>query len=395
MITERLFDKDGFLLSFTACVLACKEEEHGFAVALDRTAFAPQGGGQGSDCGSLDGQTVTEVTEEDRCIWHHVPLPISVGTEVQGQIDRELRYYHLQNHSGEHILSGLIHSRYGYDNVGFHLGSQVTLDVNGVLTEAQIEDLEQEANLMILQNRPISAYYPDRVALASMEYRSKLELTEQVRIVEIEGVDRCACCAPHVDFTGQIGGLRILSAVHYKGGMRLTILCGLSAMAAWRTQSVQVSGVSAALSVPSEQILAGVTRLQGELIAQKQAATRVRMARIEALLSLLHPKGEKAVLFTSEWDGKGLRDLAGAFASEKGCAALVLCPKDPEDRTGGFLFALALPQTVTEGKAFYQALCAAIDCKGGGKPPFFSGSVEQSKETLALLLTQRDWEVFG
>ena len=210
-MTEKLYYLDSHLFTFDATVLACREEKQGYSVVLDRTAFFPEGGGQLADTGTLGPARVLDVHERDGEIRHYTDAPLTVGERVTGQLDAEQRLRRMQDHSGEHILSGLVHNAYGYDNVGFHMGAEcMIIDFSGELSWEQLMELETRANEVVRQNLPLHIWFPVEDELKTLDYRSKLELTENVRIVEIPGVDRCACCAPHVARTGEVGVIKIL-----------------------------------------------------------------------------------------------------------------------------------------------------------------------------------------
>ena len=203
--TEKLYDKDSHRKEFEAMVLSCEEKctadgkKTGYRVVLDRTAFFPEGGGQFGDVGWLDDTEVFDTHEKNGVIYHETKEPLESGQTVKGKLNFEVRFDRMQQHSGEHILSGLVHSLYGYDNVGFHLGAEITtLDFNGELTEEQVRDLELRANRAVFENVPVQVLYPTKEQLKSVNYRSKIEIEGQVRIVSIPGYDICACCAPHV-----------------------------------------------------------------------------------------------------------------------------------------------------------------------------------------------------
>ena len=225
--TVKLYELDSELYEFEARVIACEKREGGYAIELNRTAFFPEGGGQYADPGTLAGLKVLDVQIEDGRILHMTDEPLTVGSTIKGILDAEERFVRMQNHSGEHILCGIAHARWGAENVGFHLGDrEMTMDLDIPLTEEQLAELELAGNRAVWANAAITAEYPDEKALADLPYRSKLDLTDNVRIVTIEGVDACACCAPHVKRPGEIGAIKIVSAIHHKGGMRLWVLCG-------------------------------------------------------------------------------------------------------------------------------------------------------------------------
>lgn len=218
-MTKKLYDLDSHRRDFTAAVLRCDADGERYAVVLDQTLFFPEGGGQPADTGVLGGARVLDVQITQEAIVHYTDAPLTPGAQVRGEIDWPQRFRRMQGHSGEHIISGLIHSEYGLDNVGFHLGQDtITMDYNGELTWPQLMHIEQLANEAVYRNVPIRTEYPSPEQLAQMTYRSKLDLTEDVRIVTVEGYDVCACCAPHVSCTGEIGAIKFTSVMRHRGG---------------------------------------------------------------------------------------------------------------------------------------------------------------------------------
>ena len=237
MDTQRLYDGDSYCRSFEATVVDCRPAQQGYLIALDRTCFFPEGGGQYGDRGTLRPLTggapvsIRHTHEADGALWHEADTPLDPGTPVAGELDWPLRFARMQCHSGEHIASGLFHTLHGLDNVGFHLGDEeMTIDLSGPVTWAEVQEVERRANAVVARDLPVEVCYPDPAQLAGMEYRSKLDLTEHVRIVTIPGVDRCACCAPHVRRTGEVGLIHFLSMQNWKGGVRLRLLCGSRAV---------------------------------------------------------------------------------------------------------------------------------------------------------------------
>lgn len=273
---EKLYYQAPYVKEFEAVVVSCEEIGQGaYEVVLNRTGFYPEGGGQPADVGKLwlqepkegdpDQVQVKDVHEKQGRIVHYIDAPLKTGTRVRGILDWEKRYSNMQQHSGEHLLSGLIHKHYGYDNVGFHMGSEeVTVDVNGILTMEQAKALEREANMLIYANVPVVESYPDPEALHKLEYRSKKELSGQVRIIEIPGGDICACCGTHVLATGEIGMIKITGLMHYKGGVRLSILCGMRALEDYEKKQKAVTEVSNLLSARPGQVAEAVGKLKKE-----------------------------------------------------------------------------------------------------------------------------------
>ena len=229
---EKIYDSSPLTTGFTAGVTSCIPSEGGkYSVTLDRTAFFPGGGGQECDTGYIGGARVASVTESGGEIFHLTDTPFDVGTEVKCSVDREKRLSRMASHTGEHIVSALMHRNFGFSNVGFHMGSgDVTADFDGVIDAAQLAAVEAGANAVIRENLPVTVSYPDSETLSAMKYRSKLDLTENVRIVSVGDFDRCACCAPHMPETGMIGMLVFTGFQHWRGGIRVHMLCGADAV---------------------------------------------------------------------------------------------------------------------------------------------------------------------
>lgn len=230
MEMNELFYKDAYLKEFDAVVTSCHEGKNGFEVVLDDTAFYPEGGGQPWDTGTLNDAKVTSVRKKDGVIIHYTDKPLAEGTKVHGVIDWIRRFDHMQNHSGEHIFSGLVHKKFGYDNVGFHLHDIVTVDFNGMMTWQDALDIEREANEIIWKDEETKISFPSKEELSSMDYRSKIELDGTVRIVEFPEGDTCACCGTHVSRAGEVGIVKVLSLARHKGGVRIELVCGRRAM---------------------------------------------------------------------------------------------------------------------------------------------------------------------
>ena len=280
--TVRLYDRDAYARVFEATVISCeeitKEDRRLYEVVLDQTLFFPEEGGQSPDKGVINDIQVTDVQINNEIITHYLESAIPAGSKVMGRIDWAHRFNNMQQHSGEHVFSGIVHKKFGYDNVGFHLSDQVvTMDFNGVLTAEQGAEIEWEVNQAIAQNVEIVISYPSKDELASIKYRSKIDIEGQVRIVTVTGYDVCACCAPHVRRTGEIGGLKVMSLHNYKGGVRISILCGLRALEAFREKCSIVSDLTSFLTTGQENLVTTVQKLKAsnqslssELSAAKQ-----------------------------------------------------------------------------------------------------------------------------
>lgn len=265
-MTQRLYYQDAHLSRFQAVVVSCREDGGRWAVVLDRTAFFPEGGGQPADTGRLGDVAVLDVRERDGDVVHFCDGPLAAGRKVEGVLNWPERFSRMQFHSGEHILSGIARRRWGCENVGFHMAPRlVTIDFNREFTPEELEELERLANEAVWANVPVRAFFPGPEELAALDYRSKKALAGPVRLVEIQGVDLCACCAPHVARTGEIGLIRLEDALRHRGGMRVTMLAGRAALEDAVEKARTVCRISRQLSLPREAIADGVERLQGEL----------------------------------------------------------------------------------------------------------------------------------
>ena len=375
-MTVRLFDADSHLRAFTAKVIACESAGDLWRAELDRTAFFPAGGGQAGDVGTLGGAVVSDTVIEEGRIFHITDRPLPVGEEVAGELDWETRFRRMQNHSGEHIVSGLVHGAYGYENVGFHMSAgEMTVDFSGELSFAQLREIELAANRVVAENRPIRAEYPDEATLASTEYRSQLELTENVRLVTIEGVDICACCAPHVHSTGEVGLIKILACERHRGGVRVHLVCGMDALEEVNRRLDANSAVSNALSAPPTETAAAVERLLAERDGLKQEIFLMKKQRLEALIAALEEGKKNLCLFAPELDTDSLRALVNAGVEK--CSGICAAFSGGEgDRK------YIIGSRSADLRALSREINAAIGGRGGGKPEMIQGSAKANRATI-------------
>lgn len=299
MTTEKLYETDPFLREFSATVLTCTPDKQGFLVTLNRSAFYPEGGGQPADHGCLGGVPVTDVHEKNGVVFHSLEKPVEIGAVITGQIDWARRFDHMQQHSGEHILSGILCRTYHCDNVGFHMGSEVIeIDYNTELSWAQALAAEAEANAVIWADEAVEIAYPAPAELANINYRSKKELTGQVRIVTFPAADCCACCGTHVARAGQVGLVKLLSCQKFRGGVRLELLCGNRALTHLSLMDTQNRAIARRLSAKPAQTLAAVERLQEDLAAANARAAALEDASFAALAAQYDGVGD-ALVFSS------------------------------------------------------------------------------------------------
>ncbi len=376
-MTERLFDTDSYLWEFDARVLSCTATDGGFAVVTDATAFSPEGGGQASDLGTLGGAEVRDVRTAEGIITHFTDRPLAVGATVHGSLDAARRLRHMQNHSGEHIVTGIFHNEYGMNNVGFHLGHEdVTLDLDGTVDQAALRRAEYEANRIVAENRHVRAWYPTPKEREALSYRSKKEIDGAVRLVEIENHDICACCAPHVRQTGEIGGIKLISAVRYKGGTRIHMKCGFDAIDEANVQYDRVCEISRLLSLPGERIAQGVKKLSDDLAAAKRQIAVLRRERLEQTANGIGMDEKNACLFLSDADMGELRMLAETVARKTGGRCAVFSGSD----TDGYGFVLCDMNGDFDTVA--AELRRDLGASGGGKAPFLQGRLRAEKERI-------------
>ena len=380
---EKLYEQNAYLKTFTAKVLSCTQGKKGFDIVLDQTAFYPEGGGQPFDTGILGGVEVLEVHERDGHVVHTCKAALDVGSEVCGKIDWERRFDLMQNHSGEHIVSGTAHNKWGCDNVGFHMGSDlITIDLNILLTEEQLKELERDVNRYILEDHSIVIDFPDREALAALEYRSKKELSGRVRIVSFPGADTCACCGTHVATSGQVGLVKLLSMQKFRDGVRIELVCGgraLDYMSRVLEQNHQVSNL---LSAKPMETGAAVQRMLEENAALKSRILTMEDHRFAALAREYAGKGD-VLLFEDGLTPDGLRRLCDAIL--RTCGGRCACFSGQEGE--GYKYAVG--EKEGDLRAFVKNMNQTLDGRGGGKPGFVQGSVRAGREEIEAFFAQQ------
>ena len=367
MLTQKLYETDSYLKTFSAEVLLCEQAKGGCSVVLDRTAFYPEGGGQPCDLGVLGGARVLDVQEKDGVILHTVDAPLS-GT-VEGTIDWERRFDLMQQHSGEHLISGTVHRLYGYENVGFHMGADlITIDFSGVLTVEDLARVEALVNQAVWANLETAIRYYDSEAVCGEDYRSKKAISGRLRLVEFPGVDLCACCGTHVARTGEIGIVKLLSVVKFHQGVRVELLCGKRAYDYLAAVTAQNRAVSGLLSAKPMETAKAVERMQGELARVKQEKALWQGRCFDASAEALRGAGN-VLLFEDGLGPEELRRLCAAVMETCGGRCAVF---SGDDETG---WAYALGQEGGDLRSLVKEMNAALSGRGGGKPNFAQGRV--------------------
>ncbi len=387
--TKKLYDSMPYEIEFEAEVIAVESAENQIKVVLDQTLFFPEEGGQTPDRGSINGCEVTDVQIQKGIITHNILCPentqnttaIKTGERVFGKIDWTRRYYNMQNHTGEHVLSGILFRQFKSNNVGFHLSDNlVTVDTSRDLTKEELLSLEIQANETIYKNAPVKTFYPEPEVLEKLDYRSKGEIEGPVRLVEIEGVDLCACCAPHVAHTGEIGIIKIIRAIRYKGGTRLTILCGRSAFEYVQELYAQNQALSHLLSEPPEKVAEAVERLNGELGEARSKLSELQQRLIMQQIEQIPSDQEHVWLFTEELDPFVQRNAVNSLVEGHDGFCGIFAGSDEK----GYRYIIG--GRGKDSREVNALLKAGFGAKGGGKSEMVQGSVEADKNEILGLL---------
>ncbi len=382
METRKLFYEDSHLKVFSATVISCAETKGGWNITLDATAFYLTGGGQNCDLGTLGGVNVLDVKEQGEEIIHLCDGPLAIGSTVEGAIDWERRFDHMQQHSGEHLVMGQIYKKFGYHNVGFHMGTGlVTIDLNGPVTWEDLLEIEGNVNRIIWENRPVKTWYPSPEELPSVNYRTKKALPWPVRIVEFSEADVCACCGTHVKSTGEIGMVKFVSCIKFKEGVRIELASGKRAMELFQNIFEQNRQVSQTFSAKILETGAAAKKFAEQLSAEKFRATGLEKRVFAAIADGYAGRGE--VLHFEEGLSSGtVRELADAIAAVCGGTAAVFSGSDEDG------YSMCLVCHGGDVKEQGNRLTKELNGRGGGKPGFFQGSVKATRAQIESLLAE-------
>lgn len=380
-MTKKLYDENAYLKEFDGTVVSCEEAKEGFKVRLDRTAFFPEEGGQSPDKGTLGDAEVTHVEIKGDEIYHYVSKPFKEGETLHGIIDWEHRFRNMQMHSAEHIFSGLVYSKFGFSNVGFHLSdNSATMDYDGKLTREDVRKLELEANRVIVSDRRIKAEYPGPEALALLEYRSKKALSGPVRIVTVEDVDVCACCAPHVSTTGQIGMLKIISVENYKSGVRINYLAGFRALLDYESRIESLNNISQTLSAKAGEEVSKVSKLSEDFNKLKFDYVSLKNRLIELnIKNEITDKKDGKYICPSE-DSQYMRFIMESLRKVYPGTCVVLCGGEEE----GYRYLIESSEKDLSGVS--ALLREKFGAKGGGRNGSIQGTVNCDSESVFALL---------
>ncbi|MBQ9168572.1 MAG: alanyl-tRNA editing protein [Oscillospiraceae bacterium] len=383
METRKLYYEDPHLSRFTATVLSCTDVCRGFEVILDATAFYPEGGGQAADTGTLGAVRVLDTRERGETVVHLCSGPLDVGAAVEGVIDFEARFLRMQQHSGEHIVSGIIHRRYGWHNTGFHMGSDViTIDFDGVVPAEDLASIEAEANRAVWANLPVRCWYPSPEELPNVAYRTKKALDWPVRIVEVPGFDTCACCGTHVKATGEIGIIKLFSSIGFRGGSRIEMACGAQALRTLNTAYEQNRQVSQAFSAQLHETGAAARRMNEVLSQQKYRIVGLEKRIFAGIADSCTGLGD-VVHFEEGLDSTAVRELADAIAEKCGGTAAVFSGSDES----GYAFCLVTRSG--DLRILGREMTKVLNGRGGGKPICQQGRVQAARADIARFFESR------
>lgn len=391
MATNKLYYQDAYLKEFSAEVLSVEalpvepKGSDAWDIVLDKTAFFPESGGQTGDRGKMGTGEVYDTHIKNEIIHHYVRFPGNnppkPGEVVECSLDFDARFSKMQQHTGEHIFSGFAKKLFGYENVGFHLSDNVvTMDYDGPLSPEDVEKLEELSNRAIFEGKKVSAYFPDKETLLALNYRSKLDAEEMgdVRIVEIDGIDICACCAPHVSDTSQVGLLKVMDCTSYKGGVRISVLCGMRALLSFREHMSILKDLSHILSSPASELSERVKDLQLKLNAEKERVSKLEASELSGLTASLPNKNP--VLFCNVGDKILLRDTVNSLCEN--CEGTVFAFNGTDKE--GYNFILA--SKTIDAKVTMNALSETLSLKGGGKSAMVQGTCSEKKAAIEAAL---------
>ncbi len=377
---HELYDQNAYIREFDSEVVSCTKGKKGYEVILKDTAFYPEGGGQPCDLGMINDAKVLDVKKKDGIVVHTTDKPLA--GKVHGTIDWQRRFHHMQTHSGEHIVSGLIHRKYGYDNVGFHMGDTVLCDFDGELTKEQLREIENEANQIIWYNVEALITFPSEEELKTLDYRSKKALTGIVRIVEFPGADVCACCGTHVRRTGEIGLIRILSSEKHGQGTRISMVCGSRALEADQLVADQNRLICAKLSAPAGKTAEAVDKLIRQNEELKKQNSQMAAKLMNAVVDETEENQKLVIIRNDFFDANMMRKLADTIADRKKAGIAVMLHQN-----GPVMNYVILSHT-TNLREYSKKLNDTLKGHGGGSREMIQGVFASDEETIRKVLQE-------
>lgn len=384
METRKLYYEDCHLSRFIGEVLSCEQTDKGFAVILDATAFYPEGGGQAADTGSLGTVRVLDTRENGETVIHLCDGPLEVGSRVEGCIDYDARFHRMQQHTGEHIVSGIINRRYGCHNTGFHMGAEgTTIDFDGVIPPEELASIEREANEAVWADLAVNCWVPSPGELPNVFYRTKKALPWPVRIVQVPGFDSCACCGVHVAATGEIGVIKLLSSMSFRGGTRIEMCCGKQALSLLNAAFDQNRLVSQAFSAKLLETGAAAQRMNELLAQQKYRIAALERQIFETIANRYVNQGD-VLHFADSLEPLAVRELADAIGEVSGGTAAVF---SGSDETG---YSFCLVSRTGDLRPLGKTMTQALSGRGGGKPGFQQGQVKAIRADIEAFFRSKE-----
>ena len=381
MKTIALYDNNPFQKNFQATVLSCVQADTGYKLLLDQTVFFPEQGGQTSDIGTLGNGKVTDVQIEKDEIVHFTDIAYTVGETISGEIDWQHRFSNMQQHTGEHLFTGIAHNKFGAENVGFHLSDNtVTLDLNIELDLEKVRYIERLANEAIAEDIPVNAFYPSEEELANIQYRSKKEIDGAIRLVEIPGIDMCACCAPHVKSTGQVGLLKVVSFGKYKGGTRVYIACGFRALDDYNRKMDILSQTYQTLNCKEDEIPEKVKLLLSDNKQQKFEISEIKAKILMEQIEKYPSEIADVTIFTEDLDAKNMREGVNALVEKHEGLCAIFSGNDDD----GYNFVIG--SSTRDCSAIAVGLRELLGAKGGGSKQMAQGSVMATRSHIEQTL---------
>ncbi len=373
-MTEKLYEVNPYIKEFTAKVLECIAIDDFYKIVLDKTAFFPEGGGQAADIGDLGNAKVFDVQIKDPNIYHYTNEPLEINSEVECKIDFDRRFNFMQNHTGEHIVSGIAHKLFGVNNVGFHLGEElVTIDFDKELTCEQLQEVEYLANQKVWQNLPVKAYFPTDEELKNTDYRSKKEIDGALRLVEIKDTDICACCAPHVNFTGEIGVIKLLDTERMRGGIRIVLKCGRFALWDYQNKFENIVKIGSLLSAKQENTAEAVQKLDEKCTLANQKITQLKNKIAE--MTVATATNQDNCIFVDDCDVKDLQIMADKLHKNLGGIRAVFSGS-------GENYSFAICGEDQELQEIFAKFKSQFTVRGGGRGGMIQGTMTATQENI-------------
>lgn len=368
-MTKRLYESDSYIKEFEAEVVSCEKDGDFYNVVLSETAFFPEGGGQKADTGFIEDIEVLDVVIKDDEIIHKTSMPIEAGKRVNAHIDFELRYKRMQNHTAEHIVAGIVHSEYGYANVGFHMSeNSMRVDFDGELKKEDIEKIELLSNQAVWKNASVTVLFPTQEEAQKIDYRSKLEILFGLRLIKIEGVDCCACCAPHVNKTGEVGLVKIIDFAPYKRGTRIELVAGVDALYDYSKINEENKKLMGILSAPRDALLEAVEH-QSETITSLTREKNILSKELALYKLNLIEINNKAYAFGDGFSHEDLRYASNQFVEEGKDLCILL------SKIEGNEYSYVVNSKNEDIKDFVKAMNEALNGRGGGKGNYAQGKI--------------------